>query len=69
MYMNKLDVFINEFINYLLIDKKYSNDTIVSYKNDLDKFCMFFKNKKIDNIKRNRHYKIILMVPVLYYLI
>ena len=52
MYMNKLDVFINEFINYLLIDKKYSNDTIVSYKNDLDKFYMFFKNKKIDNIKR-----------------
>ena len=36
--MNKLDVFINEFINYLLIDKKYSNDTIVYYKNDLDKF-------------------------------
>ena len=52
MYMNKLDVFINEFINYLLIDKKYSNDTIVSYKNDLDKFYMFFKNKKMDNIKR-----------------
>ena len=50
--MNKLDVFINEFINYLLIDKKYSNDTIVSYKNDLDKFYIFFKNKKIDNIKR-----------------
>lgn len=50
--MNKLDVFIDEFINYLLIDKKYSNDTIASYKNDLDKFYMFFKNKKIDNIKR-----------------
>lgn len=40
-----------DFINYLLIDKKYSEDTIFSYKNDLEKFFNFFKNipiKKID---------------------
>lgn len=40
---------IELFANYLLIDKKYSNNTIESYKRDLvkfDKFC----NKKITSI-------------------
>ena len=41
----------NDFINYLLIDKKYSDDTIKSYKNDLEKFCLFF-DKDIKNINR-----------------
>ena len=41
----------NDFINYLLIDKKYSDDTIKSYKNDLKNFCLFF-DKDIKNINR-----------------
>lgn len=42
-----------DFINYLLIDKKYSEDTIFSYKNDLEKFFMFFKNMSIKDISKN----------------
>ena len=42
-----------DFINYLLIDKKYSEDTIFSYKNDLDKFFSFFKNISIKDISKN----------------
>lgn len=42
-----------DFINYLLIDKKYSEDTILSYKNDLEKFFRFFKNISIKNINRD----------------
>ena len=41
---------IEEFLRYLLIDKGYSNNTIESYKRDLDKFLEFNKNKDINNI-------------------
>ncbi len=43
-----------EFKTYLLIDKKYSNETIDSYMNDLYKYYEYIKQKnlKIDNIKR-----------------
>ena len=50
MYTN-----LNEkFINYLLIDKKYSNNTIESYNNDLSKYFSFMnkKNIKFNDIKR-----------------
>lgn len=42
-----------DFINYLLIDKKYSEDTIFSYKNDLEKFFNFFKNVSVKNISKD----------------
>ncbi len=42
-----------DFINYLLIDKKYSEDTIFSYKNDLEKFFNFFKNVSVKNINKS----------------
>ena len=48
--MNKLSELIIEFLRYLLIDKGYSNNTIESYKRDLEKFLAFNKNKNIDNI-------------------
>jgi len=62
VYMDKLNIFINEFINYLLIDKKYSNDTILSYRNDLEKFYIFFKGKDFDKIKKEdvRNYLVFL---------
>jgi len=43
-----------KFINYLLIDKKYSNNTLASYDNDLSKYISFMvKNKiKLKDIKR-----------------
>ena len=36
---------IEEFLRYLLIDKGYSNNTINSYKVDLEKFLEYFKDK------------------------
>ena len=43
-----------EFKTYLLIDKKYSNETINSYMNDLYKYYKYIskKNLNINNIKR-----------------
>ena len=43
---------IKDFLNYLLIDKKYSNNTIESYKKDLETFLEFFKknNKEFTDI-------------------
>ena len=44
-----MDSEIDLFCNYLLIDKKYSHNTIESYKRDLDKLNSFC-NKSITNI-------------------
>ena len=48
--MNSLRVLIEEFLRYLLIDKGYSQNTIDSYRTDLEKFLSYNKNKNIDNI-------------------
>ena len=48
--MNKLSDLITEFLRYLLIDKGYSENTIESYKRDLNKFLEYNKNTSIDNI-------------------
>lgn len=47
-----IDTYIDEFIEYLIIDKKYSENTIKSYKNDLKKFENYIK-KQINNINEN----------------
>jgi integrase/recombinase XerD len=49
-YMND---YIKDYLDYLLIDKKYSNNTISSYKKDLDKYQTFLKNKDLNNINYN----------------
>ena len=43
---------IEMFIEYLIIEKKYSKNTVLSYERDLKKFCVFIKNKKITEITR-----------------
>ena len=48
--MMKLSELIIEFLRYLLIDKGYSNNTIESYKRDLEKFLEFNNDKNIDKI-------------------
>lgn len=48
-----IDTYINEFTEYLIIDKKYSENTIKAYNNDLKKFKNFIKNKTINNIDDN----------------
>ena len=47
-----MDNEIDLFCNYLLIDKKYSHNTIESYKRDLDKLNSFC-NKNISSITEN----------------
>jgi len=46
--MNNNNKNIEEFLDYLLIDKKYSDNTIESYRNDLNKYYEFIK-KDIKN--------------------
>ena len=43
---------IDEFMDYLLFEKKYSENTKKSYEKDLLKFCNFFKNKSIEKIEK-----------------
>ena len=51
--MNNINECIEKFIEYLIIDKKYSDNTVKSYKNDLKKYETFMKNINIQNIKEN----------------
>ena len=44
-----IDTYIKEFMEYLIIDKKYSENTVKAYNNDLKKFDNFIK-KQIQNI-------------------
>lgn len=44
---------IEEFLRYLLIDKGYSNNTIDSYRIDLEKFLEFNASKDINQINNN----------------
>ena len=44
--------YINEYKKYLLIDKKYSNNTILSYENDLNNFIKFV-DKNLTKINKN----------------
>ena len=51
--MNTLNNLVEEYLRYLLIDKGYSNNTIDSYKIDLEKFLDFNKNKGINDISND----------------
>lgn len=52
--MRKFDICIERFLHYLRIDKNYSENTILSYKNDMIKYNLYMKNKgkDIDQIVR-----------------
>ena len=51
--MNDFETKITDFEQYLLLEKKYSQNTINSYKNDLLKFKEHFKNKALKSINQN----------------
>lgn len=42
---------IDNFITYIKSEKHYSDNTIISYKSDLELFYFFLKEEKIDDIK------------------
>lgn len=44
--------YIEEYLKYLLIEKKYSKNTINSYRNDLKELCLFYKNKNIASLDK-----------------
>lgn len=44
------NTYISEFLSYLELDLNYSDNTINSYGNDLDKFCLYFENKDIKKL-------------------
>ena len=48
--MASLDVFVDQYINYLVFEKGLSEKTIESYSSDLSKFLEFLKQKGIKNI-------------------
>ena len=51
--MQNLECLGKEYLDYLRIDKKYSENTINTYKNSLNHYINFFKNKDIDTIKES----------------
>lgn len=58
--MDKLEVLTLEFKNYLMIDKKYSENTVNRYDSNLKRFRNFFENKSIENINEddlNKYFK------------
>ena len=42
-----LKIQIEDFVNYLLFEKKYSSHTVRAYKKDLDDFYIFIKKESI----------------------
>jgi integrase/recombinase XerD len=42
---------IEEFLNYLLVERGLSENTILSYRNDLNKYLQFLEIKKITDIQ------------------
>jgi len=48
--MSSLDVLVDQYLNYLLIEKGLSKNTIESYSSDLTTYLKFLKNKRIHNI-------------------
>ena len=51
--MKTLEQLIEEFLRYLLIDKGYSNNTINSYRIDLEKFLKYNKNRNVNDISND----------------
>lgn len=52
------DVYVSDFLAYLEIELNYSDNTILSYANDLDKFIKYFKNEnilKLDSKKLDKY--------------
>lgn len=44
-------MYLDDFINYLVIEKKVSDNTKKSYYNDLNKYIEFLKDNNITNVK------------------
>jgi len=54
-----MDNEINEYLEYILVEKKLSDNTIEAYKNDLKYYLDYFENKSIKNITKKEIIKFI----------
>ncbi|MBN1913941.1 MAG: site-specific tyrosine recombinase XerD [Candidatus Omnitrophica bacterium] len=50
---------IENFINYLSVERGLSRNTLISYKDDLDAYCRFLKRQGIDALARTSKNEII----------
>lgn len=57
--MDTIEIFIENFIDYLRFEKLYSKNTIESYNRDLKKFSIFLKDNYINEISSLSHDKIL----------
>jgi integrase/recombinase XerD len=48
--MSSLDIYVDQYINYLIFEKGLSKKTIESYSIDLSKYLEFLKQKRINDI-------------------
>lgn len=48
--MSSLDIFVDQYINYLVFEKGLSEKTIESYSSDLSKYLEFLKQKGVKDI-------------------
>ena len=48
--MNILSYYIEKFLNYLKVEKNYSDHTIINYRVDLEDFLNFIKSNFKENI-------------------
>lgn len=47
--MNNLNILLDDFINYIYIERKLSDNTKDSYKRDLTRYIKYLNSKKIDD--------------------
>lgn len=50
MNMSSLDIFVDQYLNYLVFEKGLSKKTIESYSSDLSRYLEFLRQKGINNI-------------------
>ncbi len=47
------NILISSYIDYLIIDKKYNDNTVFSYYSDLKEFYLFFNKKELNHINNS----------------
>lgn len=57
--MDEYNKFIKEYLDYVMIEKKLSKNTVLSYKEDLKYYEDIIKNKNLSDIKREDIIKLI----------
>lgn len=54
-----LEVLVDNFIDYIRFERLLSRNTVQSYKRDINKYCSYLKNRKIDDPQKLSHEEII----------